>query len=100
MEGEVNKHTPIPWNIDYNGPARIAIVGPEGECVAVTMMGTEDGDLDEGNAELIVTTVNNHEALATCLIDLLEWASMMGGFESDVWRRAEELRERLKGGSE
>ncbi len=41
--------------VDYEGPCRLAIAGPEGETVALCNMQNEDGDVDEANAALIAS---------------------------------------------
>ena len=53
---ENSKHTPGPWEVDYEGPCRLAIIAPndvDGAMVAFTNLQNVDGDMDEANARLI-----------------------------------------------
>lgn len=59
----MSKHTPGPWNVDYSGPARIAIVGAGDRILAFCNLQCEDGDMDEANARLIAAAPDMLEAL-------------------------------------
>ena len=57
-----SKHTPGPWDVDFSGPARLAITGPSEETIARCDMQCENGDVDEANARLIAAAPDLLEA--------------------------------------
>lgn len=67
-----SKHTPGPWALDYEGPARLAIIDKDNRILALGNLQCEDGDQDEANARLIAAAPE----LLGALVTLLRWAEI------------------------
>jgi hypothetical protein len=59
------KHTPTPWAVNYEGPARLAIEAADGTDIALGNLQCHDGDADEANMERIAACVNACEGIQT-----------------------------------
>jgi hypothetical protein len=62
--------TPLPWHVDYSGPARLGITAANDVTVALGNLQSEDGDTDEANVRYLAHAANLLPEFVTALRQL------------------------------
>jgi hypothetical protein len=84
-------HTPGPWRI---GDAGHTVFGPPNGSPSPRTVATVVPHNDRrDNARLIAAAPEMKQALG----DLLEWATLMGGWDSPAWERAQQAYNKAEG---